>query len=509
MVHRRLRRPAPGFGTDDPDRGDRRSRHRLEHALGERFRRQLEIGPGRIGFGRGQPHDTGNLGRACGVGIDVKPVGDRQSADAECRAKSRQLTPAPLGDRQRHHRGKRKKQRRRSLRHQGSGKEQRDARPRQDTRAVGKPRQRPHQECRGHQRRGQRVGLGQPDARENRLRSQERRPRRKRGDAGTLGRDAERQPSGRRGTARYGEQAAHARRGLTDPAEQPAPKLDDPGQHRRFEEIVDTERLEPPPRPAIVNGERLHDAAALLEAVGALAQIGQSQSQHQKGQKDEPVARQKFERLLEAVLVGHAVSGQMVARPGNRPAAPVCQGWAAGPSGTAKPDCPPAGRAINPGDEHQGTRHPADCDRAAEPHGRRHCRQSRQGPRGQGGCRPTRRRAGAVYRTLHRRLSAGGSCPEAGLRRGMRGSGARSRRGHGGWRPRHHHGRAAAPPQRAPQRHYRCRWRQGDRRAFQDRPAELRRVRREARVPGGTRHAGPGQFPRRAAGHPDLRGHLG
>ena len=51
--------------------------------------------------------------------------------------------------------------------------------------------------------------------------------------------------------------------------------------------------------------------------------------------------------------------------------------------------------------------------------------------------------------------------------------------------------------------------RQDHRRALQGRPAELWRVRREARLPGRARHAGAGQFPRRAARHPDLRGHLG
>ena len=109
---------------------------------------------------------------------------------------------------------------------------------------------------------------------------------------------------------------------------------------------------------------------------------------------------------------------------------------------------------------------------------------------------------------VHLRLSARGPRAQAGvpgrLPRQDRGTGARDRR----WRPgdadRHALGRGRQALQRLlPARSGR------DRRGPpQGRPAELRRVRREARVRAGT-DAGAGQLPRRAPRHPDLRGHLG
>ena len=85
----------------------------------------------------------------------------------------------------------------------------------------------------------------------------------------------------------------------------------------------------------------------------------------------------------------------------------------------------------------------------------------------------------------------------------------RFRQGHRRWRAGRHHRHAAEAQERRPQFGHRRRRRQDHRRALQGRPAELWRVRREARLPGRSRHARAGEFPRRAARHPDLRGHLG
>ncbi len=125
--------------------------------------------------------------------------------------------------------------------------------------------------------------------------------------------------------------------------------------------------------------------------------------------------------------------------------------------------------------------------------------------------RATRRRAGRrsrrLSRTVHRRLSARGPGAEAGVP-------GRLPRRHGRPRPRDRDARSGAAGRRAV-----ARWRQALQRgrlarrrhhrraALQGRPAELRRVRREARFRRRA-DAGPGQFPRRAARRSDLRRHL-
>jgi NAD+ synthase len=84
-------------------------------------------------------------------------------------------------------------------------------------------------------------------------------------------------------------------------------------------------------------------------------------------------------------------------------------------------------------------------------------------------------------------------------------------RGHRRWWSRRHHRHAAEAQKRHPQFGDRGGRRQGDRRALQGRPAELRRVRREARLRQG-RRCRAGEFPRRALGMPiceDIWGDLG
>jgi hypothetical protein len=102
---------------------------------------------------------------------------------------------------------------------------------------------------------------------------------------------------------------------------------------------------------------------------------------------------------------------------------------------------------------------------------------------------------------------------QAGLPGGLRGGGARGfcrDTADGG--PGRHHRHAAEAQERRAQFGRRRRRRQGHRRALQGRPAQLRRVRREARLPGRAGDAGAGEFPRRALGIPiceDIWGELG
>ena len=142
------------------------------------------------------------------------------------------------------------------------------------------------------------------------------------------------------------------------------------------------------------------------------------------------------------------------------------------------------------------------------PDRRRHRRQRRQGARRARAGRARRRRPRRLLRAVHLRLSAGGPRAQAGaagrLPRQGRGAGARDRRRRPGDADRHALGRGRQALQRLlPAR--RRRHRGG---AAQGRPAELRRVRREARVRAGA-DAGAGELPRRAARRADLRGHLG
>ena len=93
---------------------------------------------------------------------------------------------------------------------------------------------------------------------------------------------------------------------------------------------------------------------------------------------------------------------------------------------------------------------------------------------------------------------------QAACRAAVEAAGARDRRRRPGAAGRHALGRG----RQALQRRGAARRRRDRGAALQGRSAELRRVRREARVRAGPA-AGPGEFPRRAHRHSDLRGHLG
>ena len=118
------------------------------------------------------------------------------------------------------------------------------------------------------------------------------------------------------------------------------------------------------------------------------------------------------------------------------------------------------------------------------------------------------RRSGDLSRAVHLRLSARGSGAQAGvpggLPRGDRGAGARDRRRRPGGAGR----RAVGRGRQALQRLRAARGRQDRGRALQGRSAELRRVRREARVRARP-DAGPDRAQGRAHRRADLRGHLG
>ena len=109
-----------------------------------------------------------------------------------------------------------------------------------------------------------------------------------------------------------------------------------------------------------------------------------------------------------------------------------------------------------------------------------------------------RRRPHPVSRTVHRRLSAGRPGAQAGVPGGLprrdRGARARDRRWRSGGAGRHAMGRG----RQALQRRRAARRRPHRGAALQGRSAELRRVRREARVRARAA-AGTGEFPRRAA----------
>ena len=152
---------------------------------------------------------------------------------------------------------------------------------------------------------------------------------------------------------------------------------------------------------------------------------------------------------------------------------------------------------------------PRDRGRAAQSDRRRHRRQRRQGARGARAGRARRRRSRRVLRAVHLRLSAGRPGAQAGV------AGRLPRRRSRSWR--------ARPPTAARRMLIGTPWVEDGKlynayclldggaiaaRALQGRPAELRRVRREARVRAGA-DAGAGEFPRRAARRADLRGHLG
>ena len=117
------------------------------------------------------------------------------------------------------------------------------------------------------------------------------------------------------------------------------------------------------------------------------------------------------------------------------------------------------------------------------------------------------RRPRHFSRAVHRRLSARGPRAQAGvpggLPRGGRGAGARDRRRRPGGAGRRALGRGRQALQRLPA----ARGRQDRGRALQGRPAELRRVRREARVRARP-DAGADRAARRAHRHSGVRGHL-
>ena len=147
------------------------------------------------------------------------------------------------------------------------------------------------------------------------------------------------------------------------------------------------------------------------------------------------------------------------------------------------------------------------CRGAAQSHRRRCLRQPGPRPRRARASRPRRRRNRRLFRAIHRRLPAGRSGAQAGvpvrLPRRRRDTGARDRRRRAGRSDRYALGRGRQALQRL------CAARRRARRGhpLQGQPAELRRIRRKARVRAGT-GAGPGELPRRAARPADLRGYL-
>ena len=162
---------------------------------------------------------------------------------------------------------------------------------------------------------------------------------------------------------------------------------------------------------------------------------------------------------------------------------------------------------IDLGHEQGSRKPPRHCRSAAQPDRRRCRRQSRTRPRGARAGRARGRRHRRLLRTFHRRLSAGGFGAQAGvpgrLPRRCRDLGARHRRR----RPRRADGDALGRRRQALQCLCAARSR-GDRGdPLQGQSAELRRVRRKARVRPGS-GAGAGRVPRRASRPADLRGHL-
>ena len=150
-----------------------------------------------------------------------------------------------------------------------------------------------------------------------------------------------------------------------------------------------------------------------------------------------------------------------------------------------------------------------DQDRArpAQSAGRRPWRQRREARCGaRRGCR-RRRRPRPLHRAVHHRLSARGPRAQAGVR-GC-GAGARGGAGRrdGRRRPRRHRRHDLAGGGQALQFDCAARRRPGGGAAPQGRSAQLRRLRREARVRRRP-NAGAGQLPRRAPRRADLRGHL-
>ena len=147
------------------------------------------------------------------------------------------------------------------------------------------------------------------------------------------------------------------------------------------------------------------------------------------------------------------------------------------------------------------------CRRAAQPDRGRRLRQSRARPRRAGGRGQRQGRRRRVFRAVHRRLSARGSGAQAGvpgcLPRRCREFGARDRRR----RPGGAHRLALGRGRQALQCLCVARRRPHRDRPLQGQPAELRRVRREARVRAGT-GARSRQLPRRADRPAGLRGYL-
>ena len=152
-------------------------------------------------------------------------------------------------------------------------------------------------------------------------------------------------------------------------------------------------------------------------------------------------------------------------------------------------------------------RSPCHCRCAAQPDRGRRLRQSRARPRRQGKSRKRPRRHRRFFRAFHCRLPARGSGAQAGVPGGLprrrRDAGARHRRR----RSRDARRRALGRGRQALQRLCAPRRRPDRDRPLQGQPAELRRVRREARVRAGT-GAGPGKLPRRTARLAGLRGYL-